>query len=464
MMKTDLDTKPLSHGSLFTGVGGFDEGFSQSGIETRWMVEWDKHCQHVLRERYPEVPLYGDIRDVDPGELEHVDIVSFGSPCQGLSVAGLQLGLEDDERSNLFYEAIRIIRGVRPTIAVWENVPGAFTSAKGEDFASVIDSLADIGALDIGWRVLDSRYFGVPQRRRRIYLVADFGGQRAGEILALADGLLRYSPPSRASRKKPAAASGSSPQVDSVSALTKGLGSGGPDSAHAHSNWLVPELANTLRSASDSPAAHGKVNGTDRATYWDGGQLCDTLDVSQLVKGQMMPEKRRMPAVIESSDQRPVATFSKARRAASTDDFETWESRDHSPTLNAFDNGGDARERYFSRDNKTGGEPMMEESGPVVETQYKAGDTATAVALTEVPGGRPSAPTMRVRRLTPTECERLQGFPDGHTLVTWQEGGKAKSMSDSQRYRQMGNAVTVNVAAWLGRQIAAVLREQEPPE
>lgn len=187
----------MTHGSLFSGIGGFDLSFQRVGIDTLWMVENDAACQLVLRRHFLDAELYHDVCRVSGRYLAPVDIITFGSPCQDLSIAGKRAGMEG-ARSGLFFEAIRIIREMReatngqyPTYAIWENVPGALSSAKGSDFTGVLDALANIGALDIAWRVLNAEYFGVPQRRRRVYVVADFAGQRAGEILFESEGVCR---------------------------------------------------------------------------------------------------------------------------------------------------------------------------------------------------------------------------------------------------------------------------------
>jgi len=191
----------MKFGSLFAGVGGFDLGFEAAGMECCFQVEWDKHCQQVLAYHWPDVPRWSDVSDVNGAELPPVDVITFGSPCQDLSVAGKRAGL-DGGRSNLFFEATRIIRemrdatdGVFPRVAVWENVPGSFSSNEGKDFGAVLDGLAESGALGIEWAVLDARWFGVPQRRRRIFVVAEYDPARAfrgGEpLLAVGKGSAR---------------------------------------------------------------------------------------------------------------------------------------------------------------------------------------------------------------------------------------------------------------------------------
>jgi DNA (cytosine-5)-methyltransferase 1 len=185
-------------GSLFAGVGGFDLGFEAAGWQCGFQVEWDKHCQQILARHWPDVPRWSDVSTVNGAELPPVDCINFGSPCQDLSIAGRRAGL-DGNRSNLFFEATRIIQEMRhatrnqyPRVAVWENVPGALSSNKGADFSAVLDSLADSGALAIEWAVLDAQYFGVPQRRRRIFLISVFDSAVARncgqQILAVAKG------------------------------------------------------------------------------------------------------------------------------------------------------------------------------------------------------------------------------------------------------------------------------------
>ncbi len=212
--------KPITLGSLFDGSGGFPLGGVLAGITPIWSSEIEPFPIRVTTARFPNMKHYGDISTIDGSELEPVDIISFGSPCQNLSVAGKREGLDGD-RSSLFYEAIRIIKEMReatngkyPRYIVWENVPGAFSSNKGEDFKAVLTEICKVkdeqmsiskpakwenagrimgDGFSIAWRLLDAQYWGVPQRRQRIYLVADFDGGSAGKILFESEGLSGYS-------------------------------------------------------------------------------------------------------------------------------------------------------------------------------------------------------------------------------------------------------------------------------
>ena len=211
----------LTLGSLFDGSGGFPLGGLISGIEPLWASEIEPFPIRVTTKRLPFMKHYGDVSKLDGAELPPVDIITFGSPCQDMSVAGRRAGL-DGSRSNLFYEAVRIVRemreatnGEKPRYIVWENVPGAFSSNGGEDFKAVLDTIRRVkdpeadtprparwpnaGCVladdhSVAWRVFDAQYWGVPQRRKRIYLVADFAGGCAEKILFESEGLSGYTP------------------------------------------------------------------------------------------------------------------------------------------------------------------------------------------------------------------------------------------------------------------------------
>lgn len=213
-------------GSLFDGSGGFPLAGSLCGIEPVWASEVEPYPIAVTKSRFPNMKHLGSVTDVHGGDIEPVDIITFGSPCQDLSVAGKRAGLkheangdEETTRSGLFMEAVRIIKEMReatngeyPTFAVWENVPGAFSSNKGEDFRTVLEELIKIvepsavmpavpkngwpyadsycgDGWSLAYRVFDAQYWGVPQRRRRIYLVLDLRGQRAGKVSFEREGL-----------------------------------------------------------------------------------------------------------------------------------------------------------------------------------------------------------------------------------------------------------------------------------
>ncbi len=172
-------------GSLFAGIGGFDLGFLRAGFTVAWCVEYDKHAQAVLRARFPDATIYGDIREVDETKLEPVDVICGGFPCQDVSVAGKRAGLAG-QRTGLFYDAMRIVRAVNPSVLVLENVPGLLSSNHGLDFAAVLREVGEgWNCEEVAWRILDSQYFGVAQRRNRVFVVASAAVGHAEQILAL---------------------------------------------------------------------------------------------------------------------------------------------------------------------------------------------------------------------------------------------------------------------------------------
>lgn len=213
----------ITLGSLFDGAGGFPLAGTMAGIIPKWASEIEPFPIRVTTKRFPDMKHIGNITGVDGGKIDPVDIITFGSPCQDLSVAGNRKGLAG-ERSGLFLEAVRVIRemrektnGQKPEFIVWENVPGAFSSNGGEDFRTVLEEIAKIkdpgvciprpdngrwahageimgDGYSIAYRVYDAQFWGVPQRRKRIYLVADLSAGRAGKIQFECDRLFRDTP------------------------------------------------------------------------------------------------------------------------------------------------------------------------------------------------------------------------------------------------------------------------------
>lgn len=372
-------------GSLFAGIGGFDLGFERAGFKTTWACEIDQKAQSVLRLRFPDARLHDDVCQIGAHNLEPVDVVTFGSPCQDLSVAGKRAGLAG-ERSGLFHEATRIIRELRerhgkPDLVIWENVPGAFSSNQGRDFAAVLQALADIGATDLAWRVVDSRFFGVAQRRRRVFLVADFGGERAEQVLALAQGVRGYSPQGRKAREGTAAGAGYSPRTSGAvtSKRAKGRGPAGDEHYNPVATHVPPKAACLETTNHDYSRADGFTS----------------------VAFNIFPG-------------RPGENTPATLRAIETNIA-------HSITVTEHEKATDRGTR-------------------VVESNRSV-----------------------VRRLTPVECCRLQGFPDDWNSEGITKEGKRIQMADAPRYRQLGNAVTVNVANWIANNLAAVYAVPKEP-
>lgn len=292
-------------GSLFAGVGGIDIGFDNAGgWECKFQVEWDKHCQETLKYHWPEVPKWLDVSDVNGAELPPVDLITFGSPCQDLSLAGKRAGMVEGSRSNLFFEATRIIKEMRnatgnvsPRWAIWENVPGAFSSNNGDDFEAVLQEMVDIGGHHVEWHCVDAQFFGVPQRRRRVFVIACFdsailsrGGQ---EVLPVGEGRRRNTSARNSKRKALAATLGesidqSSQPIDEQlpwaagstddDVLTTSVtskwhkGTGGP-SGSEHYNLVVEPYVKVVRSGARD------AEGTLPAEVWRDNEVAPTLNV-----------------------------------------------------------------------------------------------------------------------------------------------------------------------------------------
>lgn len=448
--------RPLTVGSLFSGVGGFEMGFERAGFVTRWQCEIDPDATSVLERHWPNVRRYRDVTEVDPADLEPVDVIAFGSPCQGFSVAGKGNGLKD-ERSGLFGEALRIIRGVRPAIALWENVPGAFstggddeqdTTIRGRDFAAVLAGLANLGAVDIGWRVLDAQYFGVPQRRRRIFLVADFRGRRTAQILLESDsggGDLDQ---------------GSATREDASAAVTDGAGDAGL--IYDQQNCLVgpATVCGTLQAGGLERQNRGFV--LAMAAPWDEAQITSAVNRSRVEPGMPAP-------TLNGSGLASVVAWQESQSGVR-------ERGDLYGTLDA--NYGPRRHEgvmvnppvAFDWTVGTGNPCVSEAVTPALQAcktpavaisenqRAECRETPYVYSLTDG-GGKPGQgyPCIRdgtiLRRLTPVECERLMGWPDDHTR--WRGGGR--EISDGPRYRMCGNGVVANVAEWLARRLHAAL-------
>jgi DNA (cytosine-5)-methyltransferase 1 len=345
----------MNYLSLFSGIGGFDLAFRRAGWECAGMCEIDKQSQSVLRRQFPDVPIYDDVHQigVNTHARNSVDLLVGGFPCQDVSIAGKRAGLAG-KRSGLWSEFARIIAELAPQWVLIENVPGLLSSNGGRDFGVIIAYLVELG-YGVAWRVLDAQYFGVPQRRRRVFIVGHLGTGRASEVLFERGGFERNLAPG---------------------------GESGPQTSFALTarNQRHDPSGQTYVGALQSHSkAHGHAMTTQQAA----------------VSGQLI-------------------TFN-------------WQS------------GGDVRLGFNER-------PALNSS----QTPAVIGTREIAQSLTSNYAKQPDnsdtalGPTLAigatgVRRLTPTECERLQGFPDG-----WTDG-----QSDSARYRQLGNAVAVPVAFWL---------------
>jgi DNA-cytosine methyltransferase len=320
----------LTFGSLFAGVGGFDMGFEQAGWDCKFQVEWDKNCQQILNKHWPDVPKWLDVSDVNGAEIPPVDCIIFGSPCQDLSVAGKRAGLEG-ERSGLFHEAVRIIKEMRdatngtfPRWTVWENVAGALSSNNGRDFGTVINEMAKAGARLQEYALLDAQHFGVPQRRRRVFLVSCFDSATADRC---PDPLLPVRKSLPGDTKK-----GKSKRKESSSQVAESFGGDG--------QWAAgtTEDGDILRTSVTSKWHKGS-GGPSGSEYYnmvvEGFTPSSFANYTEGV-GTLRSNGGDLGGGSETLIAEP---FVKSRRAQSTTDDETWVEGEVNPTLNSFDVG-----------------------------------------------------------------------------------------------------------------------------
>ena len=404
----------------------------------------------------------GDITKIHGDKIEPVDCITFGSPCQDLSIAGRRAGLAG-ERSGLFMEAVRIIKemrsstnGLYPTFAVWENVPGAFSSNGGEDFRAVLEELARVEQPDVSiprpssrggrwskagaiagngwsmaWRQLDAQHWGVPQRRKRIALVADFGGQRAAEILFERTGVPGNFDESIKAWKEVAglAANGTAGNDRVVGAKSFSL----QGNMSGKGALVQTELSATISTLQDQTLIQPIPVLNDQ-----GGSV---MDVSYAVTGTLRAQEHGHQPIIfdarRNGDGRTCPTITGDHENRITDYTAIAIER---KTFN---------EQSFS---------CYKESDKCSTLKAKAGNigNGSECLIAE------RAIRWIVRRLTPVECERLQGFPDGYTDIgDWVDSkGKKHKYADSPRYKALGNSIALPQWFWLVQRMRPYLKEK----
>lgn len=412
----------VTFGSLFSGAGGFDLGLERAtwngiGMTCKFQVEWDSHCQQVLQHHWSDVPKWEDVQQVNGAELPPVEVIAWGSPCQDLSNAGKRAGLDGD-KSSMFFEGIRIIKEMReatngtyPIVSIWENVTGAITSNDGADFETVIREMGDTGCSHIEWRVLDAQWFGIPQRRRRIFVIAVWGSPasiRSGQqILAVRKSSTGNLAQSRKQSDANSSNTSFNHQTDSQSepllidatridhvrvfddghsrTLPARMGTGGnnvpwvmqDDSVTAFQagamvrigGHVYEEIAPTLVSSTKSGDNMTLVSQPVDSSWWNGKQIASTITSSS--HRQFMPDKDQWLAVTQMQDNQRI-----------------------------------------------------------------------------------------IRKLTEIECERLMGWNDDHTRFR----ADGKETPSSQRYKMCGNGVAAPVATWIGERVIEAIRTDKELE
>lgn len=391
----------MIYGSVCSGIEAVTVAWKPLGFRPAWFAEIDPFCSALLAHRYPGVENLGDftaIQDV----RSPIDILAGGTPCQSFSIAGRRGGLED-ARGNLAVEFCRLAGRMRPRWIVWENVPGVLSSNGGRDFGSIIGAMAELG-YGCAWRVLDAQFVGVPQRRRRVFVVGHLGDwRRAAAVLLEREGLCRDTPARRKAREEVAGSLGG------------GTGERGWCNDLDRSGALVSMSLN-------AKGGCGRLDG-ESETFVAHTLRGDACDASEDGTG------RGTPLV-------PLAFSAKDYGA----DF-----GDTAPTLRAMPHDR-------SHANAGGQVAVCVQEGQTGVREYDTAGTVRSQAPGTQPGGSLIRDRLAVRRLTPRECERLQGMTDDYTLVPY----RGKPAADGPRYRAIGNSMAVPVMRWVGCRIQMV--------
>ena len=429
----------LTFVELFAGVGGMSRGLETAGWRCVGHAEWDAHARAVLRTQWPAVPLWGDVSQLNGHDIVQevgpFTMLTFGAPCQDFSIAGKRSGM-DGERSVLVLDALRIWEESQAPFALYENVVGMLSSNKGEDFAGILsvfvgDAVAvpargwkGGGGIVRGrrgvaaWRVLDAQYFGVPQRRRRVFVL---GTRHAGidpaQVLSLLDGVSGHPAPRRAPRQ------GVAPDAGAGATLTfteRGRGAG--VNVEVRSDGVV----NSLRTPN---GGRGGIGSADAVLTFDARGNGEGVVVNALTGDHNNRVTDYTAIILRNREGKPgggkgpLLSEGKSLTLGTSNDQVVFPAVAPALTMGAHPaapglNGQDAH--------------------------------LFAAALHAAQPGVP-------RRLTPVECERLMGWPDGWTAQGLDEQGRAYALSDTARYKACGNGVASPVAAWIGFRLREVL-------
>lgn len=439
--------------SIFSGVEAASLAWEPLGWEPVAFSEIEPFPCAVLAERWPNVPNLGDITKINwKEEIDGaIDLVVGGSPCQSFSVAGKREGLKG--ASGLMFEYIRCVQELRPRWFLWENVPGALTSENGGAFGQLLSEMVKLGYSNLAWRVLDAQFFGVAQRRRRLFLVGHLGAESSAEVLFEPDCLSGNPQSSREKRKELASRAG-----------RRAVCAGFKYSAAPRANTIgyAEEQANTLTADWHAPAVFPLPN-TALSQY--GTEIAGCLTA----RGDSSPCADRGQNIVCMTGTQAHCHISDEIAGCLTAHM----GKDDAPVVVGGPNFENAAHEPFGFAQSWGANhPHMVASGsrsnPIamgdlnahtaicrnVCLSLKRGGNGAMVA-SEI-GDKPTGVNpMLVRRLTPLECERLQGFPDGHTLIAW-KGKPAEECPDGPRYKAIGNSMAVPVMRWIGKRIAAV--------
>jgi DNA (cytosine-5)-methyltransferase 1 len=451
----------MRYGSVCSGIEAATVAWHGLGWESAFFSDIEKFPREVLAHHYPDVPLHGDFTTIEENQYGSIDLLVGGTPCQSFSVAGLRKGLDDD-RGNLSLEFIKLAQRERPRWVVWENVPGVLSSNGGRDFGSFLSALGQSG-YGFAYRVLDAQYFGVAQRRRRVFVVGYLGDwRRAAAVLFERESLRGNPAPSREKGEKPAPA------------LTAGPPFSRTGNDRVECDAYVSQIVGPLTRASNAggTVTHQDISAQHLVTArmrGFGDYDCD--GTASTVKARDYKDATDLVAIA-------LAENTIGRKPMNGGNGDGFTEGGPMYTLNATGVHGVAHQLAIPINTMTvQGRPSDDlnprmglgigEPGdpcPTITSAHSHAVAAfqqTADCLTSAYGtkwnGNGSATNgslfanhnMAVRRLTPTECERLQGFPDGYTNIK-------DKCTDGPRYKALGNSMAVPVMKWIGERIKTV--------
>ena len=451
--------------SIFSGVEAATLAWGPLGWEPVAFSEIEPFPCAVLAERWPDVPNLGDITKVDWKNEIHgaVDLVVGGSPCQSFSIAGKREGLKG--ASGLMFEYIRCVQELRPRWFLWENVPGALTSDDGGAFGQLLSVMDELGYC-LAWRVLDAQFFGVAQRRRRLFLVGHLGAESPAEVLFEPDCLPGNPQSSREKRKeltrravRSAACAGfkysAAPRANTIGYAEEQANT---LTADWHAPAVFPLQGNMIgRADSAGPAGKGYgMPGDPAFTLNCVDRQC--IAMSQYgteIAGR--PTARGDSSPCADADQNIVCMTGTQAHCHISDEISgcltAHMGKDDAPVVVVDSNSENTANEAFGFAQNTRNEVRIVGDGTISGTlTANPGMKQTTFVCTS---DYASAPL--VRRLTPLECERLQGFPDNHTRISW-NGKPADECPDGPRYKAIGNSMAVPVMRWLGERIEAADR------
>ena len=385
--------------SLFSGIEAASVAWEPLGWEPVAFAEIDPFPCAVLEKRYPDVPNLGDVSGVDWRKFVKrsgkPDVLVGGSPCQSFSIAGSRTGL--DGASGLMWEYVRAVREVRPRWVLWENVPGALSSSHGEDFRCLLEALDALG-YGLAWRVLDAQFFGLAQRRERVFLVGRLGERPPVEVLFEPESVPWDPRSSREKREDLAAAAGRGAEGASFTLVQR-------------------DVSATLATSQDQTLFSFAQNSHDEVRVQGDGTFAGALSAN--------PGMKQTTYICETAH-----SGSNGLGVGESDVMPTLDTANSKAVCIADDNANAAVDVDVAGTIKVGG------SAPMVSC---------------------CRPGVAVRRLTPTECERLQGFPDGWTRIPYR-GKPAEECPDGPRYKALGNSMAVPVMRWIGERIGKAER------